>query len=126
MDERKRLEMGIKIRREVLGDAHVDTAIAKRNAFSEAFQDLITRYAWGEIWTRPGLPRQTRSLITVAMLVALNREEELRLHLRAALRNGATPEEIRETLLQSAIYCGVPAANSAFRIAQEIFSEKLK
>jgi 4-carboxymuconolactone decarboxylase len=126
MDERERFEMGIKIRREVLGDAHVDAAIAKRNAFSEAFQDLITRYAWGEIWPRPGLPRQTRSLITVAMLVALNREEELRLHLRAALRNGVTQEEIRETLLQSAIYCGVPAANSAFRIAQDIFTEKPK
>jgi 4-carboxymuconolactone decarboxylase len=126
MDERERFETGMKIRREVLGDAHVDAAIAKRNAFSEEFQNLITRYAWGEIWTRPGLPRQTRSLITVAMLVALNREEELRLHLRAALRNGATQEEIRETLLQSAIYCGVPAANSAFRIAQEIFSEKPK
>ena len=126
MDERERFEMGIKIRREVLGDGHVDAAIAKRNAFTEAFQDLITRYAWGEIWTRPGLPRQTRSLVTVAMLVALNREEELRLHLRAALRNGVTQEEIRETLLQSAIYCGVPAANSAFRIAQDIFSEKPK
>jgi 4-carboxymuconolactone decarboxylase len=126
MDERERFETGIKIRREVLGDAHVDAAIAKRNAFSEEFQNLITRYAWGEIWTRPGLPRQTRSLITVAMLVALNREEELRLHLRAALRNGVTQEEIREALLQSAIYCGVPAANSAFRIAQDIFSEKFK
>jgi len=124
MDERERFEAGMKIRREVLGDAHVDAAIAKRNAFSEAFQELITRYAWGEIWTRPGLPRQTRSLITVAMLVALNREEELRLHLRAAIRNGTTQEQIRETLLQSAIYCGVPAANSAFRIAHEIFSEK--
>jgi 4-carboxymuconolactone decarboxylase len=126
MDKRERFETGMKIRREVLGDAHVDAAIAKRNAFSEEFQNLITRYAWGEIWTRPGLPRQTRSLITVAMLVALNREEELRLHLRAALRNGVTQEEIRETLLQSAIYCGVPAANSAFRIAQDIFSEKPK
>jgi 4-carboxymuconolactone decarboxylase len=126
MDERERFEAGMKIRREVLGDAHVDAANAKRNTFSEAFQELITRYAWGEIWTRPGLPRQTRSLITVAMLVALNREEELRLHLRAALRNGATQEEIRETLLQSAIYCGVPAANSAFRIAHELFSERLK
>ena len=126
MDERERFETGMKFRREVLGDAHVDAAIAKRNAFSEAFQDLITRYAWGEIWTRPGLPRQTRSLITVAMLVALNREEELRMHLRGALKNGATQEEIRETLLQSAIYCGVPAANSAFRIAQDIFSEKPK
>jgi 4-carboxymuconolactone decarboxylase len=126
MDERERFEAGMKIRREVLGDEHVDTAIAKRNAFSGEFQDLITRYAWGEIWTRPGLSRQTRSLITVAMLVALNREEELRMHLRAALRNGATQEEIRETLLQSAIYCGVPAANSAFRIAQEVFTEKVK
>jgi 4-carboxymuconolactone decarboxylase len=126
MDERERFEAGMKIRREVLGDAHVDAAIAKRNVFSDAFQELITRYAWGEIWTRPGLPQQTRSLITVAMLVALNREEELRLHLRAALTNGATQEEIRETLLQSAIYCGVPAANSAFRIAHEIFSEKSK
>ena len=124
MDEHERFEAGMKIRREVLGDAHVDAAIAKRNAFSDAFQELITRYAWGEVWTRPGLPRQTRSLITVAMLVALNREEELRLHLRAAIRNGATHEEIRETLLQSAIYCGVPAANSAFRIAHEIFNEK--
>jgi 4-carboxymuconolactone decarboxylase len=126
MDERERFEAGMKIRREVLGDAHVDSALAKRNTFTEEFQDLITRYAWGEIWTRPGLPRQTRSLITVAMLVALNREEELRLHLRAALRNGVTQAEIREALLQSAIYCGVPAANSAFRIAQDIFSEKLK
>jgi len=125
MDERERFEAGMKIRREVLSDAHVDATITKRNAFSEAFQDLITRYAWGEIWTRPGLPRQTRSLITVAMLVALNREEELRMHLRAALRNGATQEEIRETLLQSAIYCGVPAANSAFRIAQDILARNL-
>src|SRR6202171_3626431 len=126
MDERERFEMGMKLRREVLGDTHVDAAIAKRNTFGESFQNLITRYAWGEIWTRPGLPRQTRSLVTVAMLVALNREEELRLHLRGALRNGVTQEETRETLLQSAIYCGVPAANSAFRIAQEILSEKLK
>jgi 4-carboxymuconolactone decarboxylase len=122
MDERERFEAGMTIRREVLGDAYVDAAIAKRNTFSEAFQDLITRYAWGEIWTRPALPRQTRSLITIAMLIALNREEELRMHLRGALKNGATQEEIRETLLQSAIYCGVPAANSAFRIAQEVFS----
>src|ERR1700736_3324483 len=109
MDERERFETGMKIRREVLGDAHVDAAIAKRNAFSEEFQDLITRYAWGEIWTRPGLPRQTRSLITVAMLVALNRNDEFKLHVRAALNNGVKSEEIREVLLQAAIYCGVPA-----------------
>src|ERR1700719_2897382 len=126
MDERERFEAGMKIRREVLGDVHVDAAIAKRNAFSEEFQDLITRYAWGEIWTRPSLSRQTRSLITGALLVALNSEDELRVHLRAALTNGATREETRETRLQSAIYCGVPAANSAFRIAQEIFTEKVK
>jgi 4-carboxymuconolactone decarboxylase len=126
MDERERFEAGMTIRREVLGDAYVDAAIAKRTTFSEAFQDLITRYAWGEIWTRPALPRQTRSLITIAMLIALNREEELRMHLRGALKNGATQEEIRETLLQSAIYCGVPAANSAFRIAQEVFSRNPK
>jgi 4-carboxymuconolactone decarboxylase len=124
MDERERYETGMKVRRAVLGDAHVDSALAKQNDFTEVFQDLITRYAWGEIWSRPGLARQTRSLITVAMLVALNREEELQMHLRAALKNGVSQEEIRETLLQAAIYCGVPAANSAFRIAQQVFGEK--
>jgi 4-carboxymuconolactone decarboxylase len=124
MDDRERYEAGMKVRRAVLGDAHVDAALKSRNEFNDAFQDLITRYAWGEIWSRPGLPRPTRSLITVAMLVALNREDELRMHLRAALKNGVSREEIREALLQSAIYCGVPAANSAFRIAQEIFAEK--
>lgn len=123
MDERERYEAGLKVRREVLGDAHVDAALAKRNEFTEAFQDLLTRYAWGEIWSRPGLSRQTRSLLTVVMLVALNREEELRMHLRAALKNGVSREELREALLQSAIYCGVPAANSAFRVAQEVFGE---
>ena len=124
MDERERYDAGMKIRRAVLGDAHVDASLAKQDGFSADFQDLITRYAWGEIWSRPGLPRQTRSLLTIAMLVALNREEELRMHLRAALKNGVTPDEIREALLQSAIYCGVPAANSAFRIAQEVFASK--
>jgi 4-carboxymuconolactone decarboxylase len=124
MDERERYEAGMKVRRAVLGDAHVERTLEKRNEFNEPFQDLITRYAWGEVWSRPGLPRQTRSLITVAMLVALNREDELRMHLHAALKNGVSQEEIRETLLQTAIYCGVPAANSAFRIAQEVFAEK--
>ncbi|MDP9339358.1 MAG: 4-carboxymuconolactone decarboxylase [Acidobacteriota bacterium] len=124
MDERDRYEAGMKVRRAVLGDAHVDASLAKRNEFNEDFQNLITRYAWGEIWSRPGLPRATRSLLTIAMLVALNREEELRMHLRAALKNGVTQEEIREALLHSAIYCGVPAANSAFRIAQEVFDFK--
>jgi 4-carboxymuconolactone decarboxylase len=124
MDERDRYEAGLKTRRAILGDAHVDASLANRDEFTSDFQNFITRYAWGEIWTRPGLPSQTRSLITITMLVALNREEELRLHLRAALKNGVTQNEIREALLQSAIYCGVPAANSAFRIAQEVFAAK--
>jgi len=124
MDERKRYEQGMKVRRAVLGDAHVDTSLKNRTEFDEALQDLITRYAWGEIWSRPGLPRQTRSMLTVAMMVALNRPEELRLHLRAALNNGVTREEIREVLLQTAIYCGVPAANSAFHLAQEVFARQ--
>ena len=126
MDERQRYEQGMKVRREVLGDAHVDKSLQNRNAFNEEFQDLITRYAWGEIWSRPGLPRQTRSLITLAMMVALNRGDEFRMHVRAALNNGVTREEIREVLLQTAIYCGVPAANGAFHIAQEVFSEQKK
>src|SRR3984893_19264567 len=123
MDERERYEAGMKVRRAVLGEVHVDATLARRDDFNEAFQDLITRYAWGEIWSRPGLARQTRSLLTVVMLVALNREEGLRLHLRAAMKIGVTREEIREALLQAAIYCGVPAANSAFRLAQEVFVE---
>ena len=124
MDERQRYEQGMKVRRAVLGDAHVDTSLKNRTEFDEALQDLITRYAWGEIWSRPGLPRQTRSMLTVAMMVALNRPEELRLHLRAALNKGVTREEIREVLLQTAIYCGVPAANSAFHLAQEVFARQ--
>jgi 4-carboxymuconolactone decarboxylase len=124
MDERKRHAKGMKVRRSVLGDAHVDRAGAQENVFNAPFQDLITRYAWGEIWTRPGLPRKTRSLITIAMMVALNRPEELRLHLRAARNNGVTRKDIQEVLLQTAIYCGVPAANHAFHIAEEVFREK--
>lgn len=124
MDEKKRYEQGLKVRRAVLGDAHVDKSLKNRTEFNEEFQDLITRYAWGEIWTRPGLPRQTRSLITLAMLVALNRNDEFKLHLRAALNNGVKSEEIREVLLQAAIYCGVPAANSAFHIAQEVIAQQ--
>jgi 4-carboxymuconolactone decarboxylase len=123
MDERERYEKGLTVRRAVLGDAHVDRSLKNRNEFNEDFQNLITRYAWGEIWTRPGLPRKTRSLLTIAMLVALNRPDEFRLHLRAALINGVTKEEIKEALLHAAIYCGVPAANSAFHAAQEVFSE---
>lgn len=123
MDDRERHASGMKVRRAVLGDAHVDKAQANQNAFNEPFQDLITRYAWGEVWSRPGLPRQTRSLVTLAMMVALNRNDEFRMHLRGALSNKVTREEIQEVLLQSAIYCGVPAANTAFHIAQEVFAE---
>jgi 4-carboxymuconolactone decarboxylase len=123
MDERERYKKGLSVRRAVLGDAHVDRSMKNRNEFNQEFQDLLTRYAWGEIWARPGLPRKTRSLLTIAMLVALNRPDEFRLHLRAALNNGVTKEEIKEALLQTAIYCGVPAANSAFHAAQEVFSE---
>ena len=123
MDERERYEKGMSVRRAVLGDAHVDRATRNRNEFTEEFQDLITRYAWGEIWTRPGLPRTTRSLLTLAMMVALNRGDEFRMHVRAAFNNGVTREEIKEVLLQAAIYCGVPAANSAFHQAEEVFAE---
>jgi 4-carboxymuconolactone decarboxylase len=123
MDERERLDKGMGVRRAVLGDAHVDRTIAKRTPFNEEFQELITRYAWGEIWTRPGLPRHTRSLITVAMMVALNRADEFRLHVRAAFNNGVTREEIKEVLLQTAIYCGVPAANTAFHLAEEVLAQ---
>lgn len=122
MDERKRHKQGMKVRRAVLGDAHVDRAQANKNSLNADFQDLITRYAWGEIWTRPGLPRKTRSLITIAIMVALNRSDELRMHLRAAANNGVTRKEIQEVLLQTAVYCGVPAANSAFHVAEEVFA----
>ena len=116
-------ERGMKVRREVLGDEHVDRAIERTTAFTTDFQDLITRYAWGEIWARPGLDRRTRSCITLAMLIALNRESELAMHVRAAQRIGVSREEIKEVFLQSAIYCGVPAANHAFAIAQQVFDE---
>ena len=124
MDDEQRYANGMAVRRAVLGDPHVDRAQANLNDFNAEFQNLITRYAWGEIWTRPGLPRATRSLMTICMMVALNREEELKLHLRAALNNGVSPEQIKEALLQAAIYCGVPAANSAFAIAQQVLAER--
>ena len=123
MDEDQRYDKGLEVRKAVLGSAHVDRSLAKRNDFNTEFQALITRYAWGEIWTRPGLPRHTRSLMTICMMVALKREEELKLHLRAASNNGVSRDEIKEALLQTAIYCGVPAANSAFALAQEVFRE---
>lgn len=123
MNEKERFEKGMEVRRKVLGNAYVDRAQANKNAWNTEFQDLITRYAWGEIWTRPGLPRHTRSLMTICMMVALNREEELKLHLQAATNNGVSRDEIKEALLQTAIYCGVPAANSAFALAQKVFAE---
>jgi len=117
-------DQGMRTRREVLGDEHVDRAVAKTTEFTADFQDLITRYAWGEIWSRPGLDRRTRSCITLTALVALGREEELAMHIRAARRIGLTPDEIKEVLLHSAIYCGVPAANGAFAIAQAVLDEE--
>lgn len=122
MDDKERYAQGMKVRRAVAGDTHVDRAEANRNAFNDEFQDLITRYAWGEIWSRPGLDRRSRSLITIAMLVALNREAELRMHLIAAANNGVTRDEIKEVLMQTGIYCGLPAANAAFRLAEEVFA----
>jgi 4-carboxymuconolactone decarboxylase len=122
MTEDERYEAGLKVRREVLGDAHVDRSLANRTELTSEFQNMITRHAWGDIWTRPGLTRHTRSLATIAMMVALNRSEELALHLRAAKNNGVTRDEIKEILMQTAIYCGVPAANSAFHLAQTIFA----
>jgi 4-carboxymuconolactone decarboxylase len=117
-------EQGMKVRREVLGDEHVDRATEETTAFTADFQDLITRYAWGEIWARPGLDRKTRSCITLVALVALGRDHELPLHVRAALRNGLTADELKEVLLHTAVYAGVPAANSAFAIAQQVLAEE--
>ena len=123
MDEADRYNKGVEVRRAVLGDAHVDRSLARRNAFNEEFQALITRYAWGEMWTREGLSRHTRSLLTVGLMVALNRSDEFRLHVRGAFSNGVTREEIREVLLHCAVYAGVPAANSAFHMAEEVFAQ---
>jgi 4-carboxymuconolactone decarboxylase len=117
-------EQGMKTRREVLGDEHVDRAIERTTPFTEPFQDFITRYAWGEVWSRPGLERRTRSAITLAALVALRAENEIAMHVRAARRNGLTPEEISEVILHTAVYAGVPAANSAFAIANEVLAEE--
>jgi len=122
-DDERRAE-GMRARREVLGDEHVDRALAGTTPFTADFQDLITRYAWGEIWTRPGLDRRMRSAVTLTALTALGHHHELAMHVRAALKNGLTPEEIKEVLLQAAIYCGVPAANRAFAVAQEVLAEE--
>ena len=117
-------ERGMKVRREVLGDAHVDEAVARTTGFTADFQDLINRYAWGEIWTRPGLDRRTRSTIALTALIAVGRMDELPMHVRAALRNGLSENEIKEVLLQTAVYCGVPAANTAFAVAARVLDEE--
>ena len=121
--DEERFERGIRVRREVLGDAHVDRASAGSDEITAPFQDFITRYAWGEVWDRPGLPRRERSIATLAALVALRAENEVAMHVRAALRNGLTPDEIKEVILHTAIYAGLPAANAAFAIAQEVMNE---
>lgn len=122
MDERERHKQGMATRRSVLGNAHVDRAEKNKNDFNGDFQDFITRYAWGEIWSRPGLDKRTRSLLTLVMLVALNRESELRMHLRAAANTGVSRADIKEALMQSAVYCGLPAANAAIHLAEEVFA----
>jgi len=121
--DRKRFEEGLAVRREVLGASYVDKALAEADDFTRPLQELVTEYAWGTIWTRPGLPRKTRSLVNLAMLTALNRPHEIKLHVRGALRNGCTRDEIMEVLLQAAVYCGVPAAIDSFRSAREVLEE---
>lgn len=124
MDDKERFKQGMKVRRDVLGNEWVDRAQSKRNDFTADFQDFITRYAWGEIWSRPGLDRRSRSLMTLAMMIALGRWDEFKLHVRAALNNGLSVNEIKEVIMHSAIYAGVPAANSAFNEALEALNEQ--
>ena len=123
MEEKERYHKGLETRREVLGKEHVDRSQANLTEFNAPFQEFITRYAWGEIWERAGLTRRERSLITLAMLVALNREPEFRMHIRAALNNGVTTDEIREVLIHAGIYCGLPAANAAIQAAEQVIKE---
>jgi 4-carboxymuconolactone decarboxylase len=123
MDDKTRYEQGMGVRRKVLGDAHVNRAQESRTALTEEFQDFITRYAWGDIWSRPGLDHHTRSMITIAMLIALNREAELKMHLRASFSNGVTRDELKELIMHSSLYCGLPAANATMHLAQQVFDE---
>ena len=123
MDDAERAEQGMAVRRAVLGDAHVDRAAAAVTPFTDPFQDFITRYAWGEVWSRPGLSRPERSIVMLSVLAALQHEDELAMHVKAALRNGLSPEQIREVLLQVAVYAGVPAANRAFAVAQRVLAQ---
>ncbi|MEU7781134.1 4-carboxymuconolactone decarboxylase [Micromonospora parva] len=124
MNDSERHEAGMTVRRQVLGDAHVDRAIAGTDEFTADFQDFITRYAWGEVWSRPGLDRRTRSCITLAVLATLHHDDELAMHVRAALRNGLSPQEVAEVLLQVGVYAGVPAANRAFTVARETLRQE--
>ncbi|QKY71547.1 4-carboxymuconolactone decarboxylase [Lentibacillus sp. CBA3610] len=122
--DNKKFDAGLEVRRDVLGAEYVDKSLANADEFIQPMQELVTEYCWGEIWTREGLPKKTRSIINLAMLTALNRPNELKLHLRGALRNGVTKEEIQEIFLQTAIYCGVPAALDSFKTAQQVFAEE--
>ncbi|EGT3571550.1 4-carboxymuconolactone decarboxylase [Citrobacter amalonaticus] len=124
MQDEERYQQGMVVRREVLGDAHVDRTVQNLTPLNEEFQNFITRYAWGDIWSRPGLDRHTRSMITIAMLIALNREAELKMHLNAAFNNGVTREELKELIMHSALYCGLPAANATLHLAQQVFDQR--
>ena len=123
MKDEENYQQGMDVRRAVLGDSHVDRTLSQLTPLNEEFQNFITRYAWGDIWTRPGLERHTRSMITIAMLIALNREAELKMHLRAAFNNGVTRDELKELIMHSALYCGLPAANATMHLAQQVFDE---
>ncbi len=123
MDDKQRYQDGMAVRRKVLGDAHVDRTLQHLTPLNDEFQDFITRYAWGETWTRPGLDHHTRSMITIAMLIALNREAELKMHLRASFNNGVTRDELKELIMHSALYCGLPAANATMHLAQQVFDD---
>ncbi|GAB3626192.1 4-carboxymuconolactone decarboxylase [Pandoraea terrae] len=123
MNDDQRYANGMTVRRAVLGDAHVDRTLTRRNAFNEEFQTFITRYAWGDIWARPGLSRHTRSLLTLSLLIALGRADEFRMHVRAAFNNGVTRDEMKELFMHAALYCGLPAANAAFHDAEAVFAE---
>ncbi|HBB6756464.1 TPA: 4-carboxymuconolactone decarboxylase [Citrobacter amalonaticus] len=124
MQDEERYQQGMAVRRAVLGDAHVDRTVENLTPLNEEFQHFITRYAWGDIWSRPGLDRHTRSMITIAMLIALNREAELKMHLNAAFNNGVTREELKELFMHSALYCGLPAANATLHLAQQVFDQR--
>lgn len=124
MQDEERYQQGMAVRRAVLGDAHVDRTVQNLTPLNEDFQQFITRYAWGDIWSRPGLDRHTRSMITIAMLIALNREAELKMHLNAAFNNGVTREELKELIMHSALYCGLPAANATLHLVQQVFDQR--